>query len=289
MNRQQLKQWAEYWLPPMMLSIYRRWWGIRFSGSYDSWADALEHSTGYDSELIFENVRSAILKVRSGQAAYERDSVLFYKQEHPFSLLAGLMRSALDNEGNLCVLDFGGALGSSYYQCRDFLSNLNSLKWCIVEQDKFVKMGRESFETDQLRFFFSVAECLKAEQPNTILFSSVLQYIPHPFEALLEAVNSKADYIIFDRLQLSGSERDSICVQYVPARIYLASYPCWIFSEENFKKSMSDQFELISEADSLNGCRGEIGGLAFYNKDMIWRRRQNRPLVDQERPSNVLP
>ena len=143
-GRMKLKQLVKDWLPPAAISLCKRWQGkgIAYSGDYASWQDALANSMGYDSGIILEKVSSALAKVRSGEAVYERDSVLFDKVEHSFPLLAGLFRVAVENEGKLSVLDFGGSLGSTYFQCRDFLSVLPQLNWCIVEQDKFVGRGR---------------------------------------------------------------------------------------------------------------------------------------------------
>ena len=70
---------------------------------------------------ILDKVLAATLKVKQGQAVFERDSVLFDEIEYSWPLLAGLMWAAASNGGKLNVLDFGGALGSSYYQNRKFL------------------------------------------------------------------------------------------------------------------------------------------------------------------------
>jgi len=54
--------------------------------------EAMELSTGYDSERILGKVRDSLLKVKRGEAVYERDSVLFDKVQ--YSWPAG--RPALD-------------------------------------------------------------------------------------------------------------------------------------------------------------------------------------------------
>jgi len=155
MRRLNFKQTLRDWIPPAAFPWFRR---LRknttsYKGCYSSWLNALEHSTGYNSEQILHKVTEALLKVRAGLAIYERDSVIFNKIEHSFPLLAGHLRAAATNEGKLTVIDFGGSLGSTYYQCRDFLSGLPEMNWCIVEQPIFVQRGCELFESDHLRFF----------------------------------------------------------------------------------------------------------------------------------------
>jgi len=267
-----MKQLLKSWLPPAIVSLYREWKnGTRYEGNYASWQDALAHSTGYDSALILEKVSSALLKVKSGEAVYERDSVLFDKIEYSFPVLAALLRVAAANEGKLSVLDFGGSLGSTYFQCREFLSVLRKLTWNIVEQEMFVMRGEKLFGTEQLKFYFSMKESIEAQQPDVVLFSSVLQYIQNPFEVLRMAMESGTQYIIIDRTPFSALDKDSLCVQHVPAQIYPASYPCWIFSESNFKRQMLEQFELIADFNGADGS-GYAGKLPFNFKGMIWER-----------------
>ena len=274
-GRMKLKQLVKDWLPPAAISLCQRWQGkgIAYSGDYASWQDALANSMGYDSGIILEKVSSALAKVRSGEAVYERDSVLFDKVEHSFPLLAGLFRVAVENEGKLSVLDFGGSLGSTYFQCRDFLSVLPQLNWCIVEQDKFVGRGRDSFESDQLRFFYTMQESVDYIQPNVALLSAVLQYIQSPLDVIKSLISTDVKYIIIDRTPFSAlSNKNWLCVQHVPSEIYQASYPCWIFSETWFKQCLLNQFEFITDFEGSDG-NGYVGELPFQFKGMIWKRR----------------
>ena len=271
MGELKLKQLVKDWLPPAILSLCCRWrkGGASYRGDYATWQEALANSTGYDSNIILEKVSSALMKVKSGEAVYERDSVLFDKVEHSFPLLAGLLRVASENEGKLSVLDFGGSLGSTYFQCRDFLSVLPQLNWCIVEQEKFVGRGRDSFESDQLRFFYTMQESVDYIQPNVALLSSVLQYIQSPYALLKEAANTEIEYIIIDRTPFSRADKDRISIQYVPSEIYASKLSCWIFSLELFKETLSGSFNLIADFES----KDQIDGVDFKFMGSIWRRR----------------
>ena len=120
-----------------------------------------------------------MLQVKNGTAVHERDSVLFPKVEHNFALLAGLLQ-AVDN-GELSVLDFGGSLGSSYFQCRPFLASLKSVRWSIVEQPAYVECGRREFADERLRFYRTVEECLENESPQVLLLSGVIHCLADPY------------------------------------------------------------------------------------------------------------
>jgi putative methyltransferase (TIGR04325 family) len=272
-----MRQALKNWIPPAFLTVYRKWRTTdnRFISDFGSWQEATAHSTGYDADLILEKVSSALLKVKRGEAVYERDSVLFDHIDHPFPLLAGLLHAARA-DGKLTVLDFGGSLGSSYFQCRNFLSVVPRLTWCIVEQEKFVRRGRQCFESDQLRFFFSMEEGVQNMPPDVVLFSSVLQYIENPSALLEAAMKTEAPYIIIDRTPLSKLGKDRICVQVVPEQIYKASYPCVILSESKLKDQLSDEFDLVAAFDAFGGAGQVSAGLRdmpFQYKGMIWRRR----------------
>jgi len=262
------------WLPPILIEhlkpLFR--YGVYFSGRYDNWASASQSATGYDASLILERVKQATLEVIAGRSVFERDSVLFNEVQHSFPVLAGLLRASAENDGRLSVLDFGGSLGSSYFQCRDFLSVLTSLSWNVVEQPHFIRCGHESIESDQLKFYFSIDDVLGKNKPNVVLLSSVLQYLPDPYSILSELIQSRIDYLIIDRTPFSKALQDTITVQHVPPSIYPASYPCRIFSKQEFIKMVSSQYEIIAEFASED--RSAVAGrLKFDFGGMICRRR----------------
>jgi putative methyltransferase (TIGR04325 family) len=263
------------WLPPALVEhlkpLFR--YGVYFSGSYDDWESASKSATGYNSELILEKVKHATLEVIAGKAAFERDSVLFNEVQHSFPVLAALLRASTENKGQLSILDFGGSLGSSYFQCRSFLSVLSSLSWNVVEQPHFVRCGRKCIESEQLKFFFSIDEVLQENKPNVALLSSVLQYIPEPYSILSELIQNKINYLIIDRTPFSDELYDAITVQHVPSSIYPASYACRIFSKKAVMTYFSSQYEIVAEFQS-NDSNAMARNLKFAFGGMILRRRR---------------
>lgn len=204
---------------------------IHYEGHYLSWNEAMQASTGYDADVILQRTRDALLKVKRNEGVYERDSVVFDEPQHAFPLLAGLLRAAVASEGRLSVVDFGGSLGSSYFQCRNFLHPIRNLEWLVVDQPAQVACGREDFESDQLRFHNSVEDCITQHNPNVLLLSSVLQYLALPYEFLQKLLHYGLRYVIVDRTPFLSSGRERLTVQHVPSCIYPASYPAWFFNE----------------------------------------------------------
>jgi putative methyltransferase (TIGR04325 family) len=266
----QTRKLIKRWLPPAVAesvgTILKK--TNSYAGDFSDWAAASEQASGYDAALILEKVKQAVLQVKSGSAAYERDSVLFDHVEHSYPVLAGLLRAAVEHGNRLSVLDFGGSLGSSYFQCREFLSVVNDLQWGIVEQENFVDCGRRNLETGQLWFFYTINECLQHMNPNVVLLSSVLQYIESPVAVLEELVDQNIPYIIIDRTPFSDAPADRITVQHVPPSIYPASYPCRIFSMQRFLDTFQGRYHEVSRFDSSD-AGATINGLEFSFRGMI--------------------
>lgn len=248
-----LKSTLKDWMPPGLLKAYRRVQKYGFSGNYSSWQEVKQVTTGYDAVGILEKVKVATLEVQAGKAAYERDSVTFEQINYSFPVLAGLLRVAVENQGSLSILDLGGSLGSSYYQYRNFLSIINQLKWSIVEQEDFVNCGKQLFESDFLKFFYSIEDCLKSEAPNVIFLSSVLQYLEAPYEYLQQIIDYGFQYIIFDRTSFLTGGGDRLTIQRVPPEIYAASYPAWFFDRENFLTYFQAKYQIVAEFEALAG------------------------------------
>ena len=148
-------------LPSRLSELCRRRGGRAvFSGNFPDWQAAAAAASGYDDAAILERVAAATREVVAGRAVFERDSRLFREPEPNYPLIAALALSA-DGDG-LRVLDFGGALGSAYFQNRSWLRELGALEWTVVEQPHFVACGQREFTTGELRFAFSIGEALAA-------------------------------------------------------------------------------------------------------------------------------
>lgn len=245
------------WLPPKVLklskNIFKR--GVVWKGDYKSWEAANKYSSGYDDSIILEKVKSAIQKINNGEAVFERDSVLFDKIEYSWPILACLMWIAASNRGSLNVVDFGGSLGSTYYQNKRFLEGLGeNVRWNIVEQKHFIDIGKEYFENERLKYYYDIESCFEVTSPNTILLSSVIQYLEKPFEMLEKIKYIGFEYIIFDRTGFINRAKDRLTVQTVPPSIYACSYPCWFFNKKKFYSFFEDKYDMVASFDSLDAA-----------------------------------
>lgn len=268
--KSKIKNTVKLFFPPIFSKVYHKLFSsnnkpevfikeldtINWTGNYENWQEAQKKCTGYANDLILNKVLESILKVKNGEAVYERDSVIFNKIEYNWSLLATLLYIASSNKNKLYVLDFGGSLGSSYFQNKFFLENLDKLEWNVVEQQHFIEKGKEFVADEQLKFYFSIEECLKEKEISVLLLSGVIQCLENPYHWIENFLSYDFEYIIIDRtafIQQTNpqNKNERLTIQNVPKQVYEASYPVWFFNEEMFLLKFVDKYELVTSYDQL--------------------------------------
>ena len=218
-------------------------------GNFRNWEEANKATGGYNTQFIVDKVKSASLKVKHGEAAFERDSVLFYHREYSWPVVSALLWSAAQNHGRLRVMDFGGALGSTYYQYKHLFDSLPEVKWCIVEQTNFVDIGKADFETEILKFYPDIESCLASNQIDIFLCGCVLPYLREPYAVMDKIMSQKIPLLIIDRMPFIDGGTDRLTIQKVPPQIYDASYPSWFFSYTKFTAYIQQAYSLVAEYD----------------------------------------
>ncbi len=179
--------------------------------------------------------------------------MVFDKIEYSWPIVSALLLVAAMNDGKLEIIDFGGSLGSSYFQNRKFLSQLKKVSWNIVEQKNFVECGQKYFQDENLKFYFDIASCLQENKPSAILLSNVLQYLEKPYEMLDQIISYEFSYIIFDMISFNSVDEDIITIQKVWPEVYQATYPCWFFNKKKFLEKFEKKYEIIEEFASVLG------------------------------------
>lgn len=277
MNKSLIKGIIKFLAPGWLMNWYYQVSGqtIRFVGIYPNWQAAEQDAIGYDADAILQQIIEKTQLVVSGKAAYERDAVVFDEPAYPYPLIAVLLRAAIENNNKLIVLDFGGSLGSSYYQCRSFLQDVNGLKWCVVEQSHFVEAGNVHFANEVLSFHNSIAEVKL--QPDVVLFSSVLQYLPEPFAILEQAISRQAEYIVIDRTPFVDEGDSVLSLQMVPKKIVQGCYPVWLFNEHEFKQIFLGKYAEMATFGAIDGTIG-YGRLKANCKGVMLKRvKEKKP------------
>lgn len=244
-----LKRTIKAILPPALTELIRYCMNedVTWYGNFNSWDEASKKSHGYSSADIANKVLFSTLEVKKGNAKYERDSVLFYDNSLNYELLAAILYAKNKNP-EIEIVDFGGALGSLYFQHRDFLKDFD-LKWNVVEQERFYEAGKSHVEDLFLKFKKSLEE---TSPDSLLLMSGVLQYLPAPYAFLESVLKKKYKYIFIDRTGFNVSDVDRLTIQEVPAFIYKASYPCWFFSESKLLDKVKAKYDLRFDFNALD-------------------------------------
>lgn len=245
-----------------------------FQGLFDNWTDASLNSTGYDTEEIIDKTLQSALRVKNGQALFERDTVLFDKPDYNWPVLSILFYlSSVDNY-SLNLIDFGGSLGSTYFQHLPMLKHLKKIKWNIVEQTKVADLGNKYFKNQNLAFFDDLDRCYQKAKSPVIYISGTIQYLQNPYEFINKIIKIGFEHIIFDRTTFIYSQSDKIFIQKVFPSIYRASYPIWFFNYNKFIKPFSSHYKIMAEFDSYADSSRKINNHHAYWRG-IWFKKIN--------------
>ncbi|HEX7055976.1 MAG TPA: methyltransferase, TIGR04325 family [Bacilli bacterium] len=244
--------------------------GDDFQGIYPSWEDAMEVATGYGAPEILEKAKIAVQKIKSGEAVFERDTILYDEPHYSYPVISYLLYAASAGNNRLRVLDFGGSLGSLYFQCRPFLDGLAELSWNVVEQPGFVEYGRSHVAEGPLSFYHTIEECMAEEKPDVLLLSGILQLLKDPYDFLSRVFAHRFKYIIIDRTPMTQEEH-FLSVQFVSPEIYDASYPSWFFNQDEFMNFLETEYEILDYFDSFESW--VVEGIHAQNMGFLLQRR----------------
>jgi len=237
-----------------------------FIYGFQSWEEASrEISRSYADASILENVKNAALQVKLGKYPYERDGVLFDLVVPNWQLNCLLFLNLFQTSSStLRVLDFGGGLGTTYYQFKNSMPTDGiEINWVVVEQENFVELGKREFTTSELSFSYSLWPKLFSEE-FVALALGVLQYLKEPFDYLQKIIELEPNYVFIDATPFSPSGESSISIQLVPKSIQASEYVAHVFSWTQILDVFSGKYYLVNywvcaeQPDPRNLYKGAI-------------------------------
>lgn len=246
-----------------------------FHGPIASWDEAVRASDGWDASIITVRTLAAMRLLRDGQVAGERDSLTFDKPRHSEIVLAGLCAALARGSDLFRVIDFGGSLGTHFFQCHRLLQPLldaRRLEWLVVERPVLVDLGRQEFARDGLKFFASFDEAAASggdvAPADLVMFTGSLQYLRDPLEVLRSVAETRAPLLALDRVRTSSGKTHGVYVQQPSDQThYAASYPCWVFGKELLIREIEALgFDLLHDAPRSAGAPFDSCGLLFARR-----------------------
>ena len=249
-----IKQIVKMFIPPILWNVKKylcQESQLYYFGDFDTFKEAEKKCDcmrgGYNAQNILNQVDEATQKVRRGEALYEQDGVCFYEPCVNYELLSALLY-VKSMVGEISVLDFGGALGSTYFRYRRLLDDIKA-KWCVVEQKHFIDCGRK--KVPEIPFYYNMDEALASDsKPNVLLLSGVLQYLDEPYIWFDDMLSRGFDYIILDETCFQKNEKapNKVMLQHVPSSIYKAVYPVNLLSHEKLREKITSLgYEVVWE------------------------------------------
>lgn len=244
---------------------------IVYRGPYADWASAQAQTGGYDAGTILHRVSNSTRRALSDPSLYEQDGSVLRGPAPESPVLHAMVATAARDGGRLSVVDFGGGLGSLALRWRSALEDVSDWRWCVVEQPHFVAEGARLFSDMHHLSFTSSIEDARQASPNVVLASSVLQYLPNPFETLDDLVALDARTIIIDRTPFADDGVERILAQHVPASLGKASYPLRMFARADVEARLRPRYQRVQAFNSGDEPIRIRGASAHY-RGSIWER-----------------
>ena len=173
-----------------------KWNGVIWEGIYDTWEEAeLESSgSGFSSERWITAARKKLLAYRKNRLIETTQSPI----DNRFSSLPLLIATEIkNNQDKLCVLDFGGGLGTHYELLKSALCDYSMLSYHVIETQETAEEGRKLFNDNEKIIFHS-------KFPDTSLCplvcysNSALQYIDDWLGVIKKMTDRKPRYLLLD-------------------------------------------------------------------------------------------
>jgi putative methyltransferase (TIGR04325 family) len=240
-------------LPLLVLEkIYARRNPITYKYGYKSWGEAKNASSGYSKDSILEKISLETTRMLSHDSGWVRDGFFFDEVQLNYEILSilALQGSA---KHSLRVVDFGGGLGTTYFQNHKVLEKFGiKVCWNIIEQTHFVKEGKFLLGSISNLHFYETLEEASVTSTDIVLFSSVLEYLENPYFFLEEIVRLgvKPMGVVIDRSPIDSSSSVKYVVQNVDDSIHEAKLPLQILSRERIIETLSSDYELFTDWES---------------------------------------
>ena len=204
---------------------------LPMNGPYGSYGDALADASGYDTPLVAQQVEDATRAVLEGRAVYERDGTSFPCR--PELAIHGVLRQVVTPQAT--IADFGGGLGGLYINAPELFPE--GCRRLVIEQASMVEAGRRICERYELGLHFLDAAADPLPPTDVLVLSSVLQYLPDPWQQLARLLDQcRPEAIVLDRTSVRRG----------PSLWYLQTNPGYYLEEVTYPIQVLEERRLLA-------------------------------------------
>jgi len=205
-----------------------------FKGVYNSFEEAVQSAPktkkiGYDHDSLAE------------WYAKELDETV---KDYDYPVLFWLEKLLTEQS---TLFDFGGNVGTHYYQYRGYLKLKETVKWIVLDLPEIVKAGKKYRQEPNLFFTDNLEETQNAD---IMLASGVVQYIDD-FSVFINSLHFTPRHLLINRIPLYDGER-FVTLQN-GGEVF---YPQYVFNRKEFIATVEQAgYELKDEwVDRMDGC-----------------------------------
>ena len=176
----------------------------------------------------------------------ESKKQIFEHEYPPFFWLNNIINSY--NKTNIKIFDFGGAYGWHFSKVEKYSTNNNTI-WTVCDVEEIIKIAKDKFENDRLKFTTNFEEVNKSD----IFFSSgAIQYVEDfSLSNSLSKLQNKPKHILLSRLPMQDSVKQFVTLQNASSSFN----PQYVFNRKDFISSLEDiGYELIDTWRGYDSC-----------------------------------
>lgn len=189
-----------------------------------SWSDAVARSSGYQSN---KTITSLII---SDPIAFTKTSNPCFIENRLQQIASAFLEGvASGNKNTIRVIDVGGGLGQYFFLLEKLAPSIQ-FEWVILETTALCELAKSVTPTKKnIRWISSLDDAQGTF--DIALLSGVIQYVEKPFD-LLDDLMKVVKFLILNRLPLTSSRNQKICIQRPGFFESKGSYPVRILSED---------------------------------------------------------
>tara|TARA_B100000315_G_scaffold132657_1_gene122152 strand:- start:7513 stop:8283 length:771 start_codon:yes stop_codon:yes gene_type:complete len=229
-----------------------------WEGVYNSWEEAPGDDDAHEGKVWINKVTDRAQKALVAYRSNETVSLAALTQDYVLSVAGGMLLSSI--KGDLCILDFGGGMGASYFPLISSVSHPEKVEFHIVEGKTICKRSREILG-DFAKLHFHEQLPPLPRPVHIVHAGSSIQYIADWKGLLAEFADYRPRLLVLEDL-MAGNIPSFITTQ----NYYGKKIRSWFLNiNELIEEVQTLGYQLIYKSRYTHEILGEVGPLPMEN------------------------
>ena len=224
-----------------------------WEGIYNSWEDAPRDDSHFEDNIWIKKVTDQAQKNLTAYNSGKNLCLASSTQDYILSLVGGMLLSSSEN--NLCVLDFGGGMGTSFFPLIASLPDSKKIEFHIVEI-KTICEGAQKILGDFSQLYFH-EELPKLSKPVSIIHAgSSIQYVSDWKGLLASFIDYQPEILVLEDI-MAGDIPSFITTQNFYGKKIRSRF---LNINELIQEVQLLDYKLIYKSKCTQNFLGELGG-----------------------------